>query len=273
MPARHVGRHRPSPRSSRTRFALPLAVVGAGVAAGLVVADARADELSLPAAATSATTLDARATATANRSNERVSRDVARDARSVVMTVSSAGVEGAASAKTAADSAAAQADAEAAAAAKTAAAAKATAAAAARVEAQRRAVAAAHRWVSPVSAYTLTSGYGFRWGKMHPAQDLACPVGTPVHALSTGTVVSAGWSREGYGYLVKIRYWDGTVSWMAHNSRLLVAVGDQVAPGQTIARSGNTGRSTGPHVHLEIHPNDAAPVAPLTWFSTRGVAL
>ena len=257
-------------------------MVGAGVAAGLVVADARADELSPPAAVTSAMTRDARAAATANRSSDRVSRDVARDARSAVMTVSSAGVEGAVSARTAADSAAAQADAaaaaeaaaaaaEAAAAAKTAVAAK--AAAAARVETQRRAVAAAHRWVSPVSGYTLTSGYGFRWGKMHPAQDLACPVGTPVHALSTGTVVSAGWSREGYGYLVKIRYWDGTVSWMAHNSRLLVAVGDQVAPGQTIARSGNTGHSTGPHVHLEIHPGDAAPVVPVSWLSARGVTL
>ena len=58
---------------------------------------------------------------------------------------------------------------------------------------------------------------------MHPAQDLATPTGNPVRSLSTGTVVFSGWSNEGYGYMVKIRYWDGTVSWMAHNSRLLVA--------------------------------------------------
>ena len=265
-------------------------MLGATVAAGLVVRDARADELSpaASAAAASAGTLgtagssqtDAVAAATANRSGERVSRDVAREARSAVVTLSAAGSQGAASAKTAAERAAARAEAVAAAKAEAAAEARAKAAAAARAkaaaakaEAQRRAAAAAHRWVSPVSGYTLTSGYGFRWGKMHAAQDLATPVGTPVHALSSGTVVFAGWDSTGYGNLVKVRYWDGTVSWMAHNSRLLVSVGETVEPGQTIARSGNTGHSTGPHVHLEIHPGDASPVAPLGWLKSRGVTL
>ena len=108
---------------------------------------------------------------------------------------------------------------------------------------------------------------------MHPAQDLAAPSGTPVRSLSTGRVVFAGWSNEGYGYMVKVRYWDGTVSWMAHNSRLLVSVGQAVVPGQTIAYSGNTGNSTGPHVHLEIHPGDGGAVAPRTWLAKRGVRL
>ena len=90
---------------------------------------------------------------------------------------------------------------------------------------------AAHRWVSPLASYTLTSGYGFRWGKLHPAQDLATPVGSPVHSLSSGTVVFAGWDSTGFGNLVRIQYWDGTVSLMAHNSRLVVKLGQAVTPG------------------------------------------
>ena len=143
----------------------------------------------------------------------------------------------------------------------------------AEVDVRHRLVALARRWVTPVTGYTLTSGYGFRWGRMHPAQDLAAPSGTTVRSLSTGRVVFAGWSNEGYGYMVKVKYWDGTVSWMAHNSRLLVSVGQAVVPGQTIAYSGNTGNSTGPHVHLEIHPGNGGAVAPRTWLAKRGVRL
>lgn len=131
----------------------------------------------------------------------------------------------------------------------------------------------AHRWVAPLAGYSLTSGFGYRWGKMHPAQDLARPVGGSVHSLSTGTVVYAGWDDTGYGNLVRIEYWDGTVSWMAHNSQVLVTVGQSVAPGQVVAHSGNTGQSTGPHVHLEIHPSGGAAVPPLPWLAQRGIRL
>jgi murein DD-endopeptidase MepM/ murein hydrolase activator NlpD len=85
--------------------------------------------------------------------------------------------------------------------------------------------------------------------------------------------VLSGWSNEGYGYMVKIRYWDGTVSWYAHNSRLLVSVGETVAPGEKVAYSGNTGNSTGPHLHLEIHPGGGAAVSPKTWLAKRGIYL
>jgi murein DD-endopeptidase MepM/ murein hydrolase activator NlpD len=150
-------------------------------------------------------------------------------------------------------------------------------AAKAKAEAARKAklaaVARAHRWVMPFSNYTLTSGFGWRWGRMHPAQDLAAPVGTPVRALSSGTVIFAGWSNEGYGYKVEIRYWDGTVSWFAHNSRLLVRVGEKVAPGEVVSYSGNTGNSTGPHLHLEIHPDGGAAVVPRTWLAKHGIYL
>ena len=100
-------------------------------------------------------------------------------------------------------------------------------------------------------------------GQDAPGQDFACPVGSPVRAMSSGTVIFAGWSTEGYGNKVKIRYWDGTVSWMAHNSRLLVAVGEG-RPRQPRRLHGNTGHSTGPHLHLEIHPGDGhGPVHPM----------
>lgn len=145
-----------------------------------------------------------------------------------------------------------------------------TRAAAATAEAARK---KAQRWVSPIVHYTLTSGFGWRWGRMHPAQDLGVPVGTAVHALSSGTVIFSGWSSEGYGYLVQIRYWDGTVSWFAHNSRVVVSVGQKVTPGQLVSYSGNTGHSTGPHLHLEIHPNGAGPVPPRPWLAQKGVNL
>ena len=208
---------------------------------------------------------DAIAAAAANRAGAGSSRDMAREAKTLIMGATS-------SAEGAAIVAAAAAD-EAAAAKAASDKAKAAAAAKAKADAKARAIARAHRWVSPVANYTLTSGFGWRWGKMHPAQDLACPTGSSVRALSSGTVVFAGWSTEGYGYLVKIRYWDGTVSWMAHNSRLLVSIGETVTPGQRVAYSGSTGNSTGPHVHLEIHPDGGAAVSPRPWLAKRGVYL
>jgi murein DD-endopeptidase MepM/ murein hydrolase activator NlpD len=130
---------------------------------------------------------------------------------------------------------------------------------------------AAHRWVLPLDGgYLLTSGFGMRWGAMHPGQDFATAVGTQVRAMSSGTVLSAGW-EGGYGNRIVIQYWDGTVSWYCHNSALIARAGDPVAPGQVVSLSGNSGHSTGPHVHLEIHPDAAAPVPPLAWLAAKGL--
>ncbi|MEP6630820.1 MAG: M23 family metallopeptidase, partial [Lapillicoccus sp.] len=96
--------------------------------------------------------------------------------------------------------------------------------AAATAQAAADAKAAAHAWVAPIghdSGFQMTSGFGMRWGAMHPGQDFAVAVGTPVRALSSGTVLFAGW-EGGYGNKLEIQYWDGTVSWFAHNSKLLV---------------------------------------------------
>ena len=163
-----------------------------------------------------------------------------------------------------ADAAAEKAAADAAAAAQ----AKAEADAAAQQKAQ--AAASAKAWVPFMTGgYQLTSGFGMRWGSMHPGQDFAVPTGTPVKAMSSGTVILAGW-QGGYGNKVEIRYWDGTVSWFCHNSKLLVKTGDSVTPGEVVSMSGNTGHSTGPHVHVEIHPNDGNPVPPIPWLKKMG---
>jgi murein DD-endopeptidase MepM/ murein hydrolase activator NlpD len=148
------------------------------------------------------------------------------------------------------------------------------AAAAAQAEQQKAqadaAAAAAHAWVPFMGGgYQLTSGFGMRWGSMHPGQDFAVPIGTPVKSMSTGTVIFAGW-QGGYGNKIEIRYWDGTVSWFCHNSRLLAKRGENVAPGEVVSLSGNTGHSTGPHVHVEIHPNDGSAVPPLPWLKKMG---
>jgi murein DD-endopeptidase MepM/ murein hydrolase activator NlpD len=146
--------------------------------------------------------------------------------------------------------------------------AKQTAAAALRQQADRKqaaaALAASQRWVMPIEGATFTSGFGWRWGRMHQGNDFGTPVGTPVAAMSTGTVVSTGY-ESGYGNQVEIRYWDGTVSLYAHLSEIKASVGDLVTPGQIVALSGNTGHSTGPHLHLEIHPNGGAPINPAPW--------
>ncbi len=135
---------------------------------------------------------------------------------------------------------------------------------------ETQSTADAHAWVPPINgSYSLSSGFGMRWGAMHPAQDFAIPVGTPVKALSSGTVIFAGVSG-GYGNKVELQLWDGTVVWYAHNSKLLVRQGDTVSPGEVVSLSGNTGHSTGPHLHLEIHPGGGTPVNPLGWLRSHG---
>jgi murein DD-endopeptidase MepM/ murein hydrolase activator NlpD len=108
-------------------------------------------------------------------------------------------------------------------------------------------------WVWPAQG-VFTSGYGWRWGRMHKGIDVANNVGTPIVAAAAGRVTFAGWHDGGYGYLVEITHEDGSLSLYGHNSRLLVRQGDSVSQGQAISEMGSTGRSTGPHLHFEIHP-------------------
>ncbi len=109
----------------------------------------------------------------------------------------------------------------------------------------------------------LTSGYGWRWGRMHRGIDIAAPIGTPIFAAAPGVVAYAGWNSGGYGNLVEIEHPDGSVTLYAHNSQILVNKGQKVSQGQQISTMGSTGRSTGPHLHFEIHPSGNGAVNPM----------
>jgi murein DD-endopeptidase MepM/ murein hydrolase activator NlpD len=113
----------------------------------------------------------------------------------------------------------------------------------------------------------LSSGYGWRWGRMHKGIDIAAPVGTPIVASASGKVITAGWNDGGYGYLVEVEHSDGSVTLYAHNSRILVRVGQQVRQGQQIAEMGSTGFSTGPHSHFEVHLAGRGAVNPMAYLS------
>lgn len=115
----------------------------------------------------------------------------------------------------------------------------------------------------------LTSGYGWRWGRMHQGIDIAAPVGTPIYAAAPGVVEFSGWNSGGYGNMVDIRHPDGSKTRYAHNSRNLVRVGQRVAQGHQIAEMGSTGYSTGPHVHFEIHIADRGAINPIALLQPR----
>jgi murein DD-endopeptidase MepM/ murein hydrolase activator NlpD len=92
---------------------------------------------------------------------------------------------------------------------------------------------------------------------MHEGIDIAVPEGTTVVAAAAGTVIHAGW-LGGYGNLVVVDHGNGLATAYAHNSGYAVSVGQSVGQGQVIAYSGNTGNSSGPHVHFEVRANGTA---------------
>ena len=116
---------------------------------------------------------------------------------------------------------------------------------------------------------TFTSGYGWRWGRMHKGIDIANNVGTPIVAAARGRVTFAGWHEGGYGYLVEVTHDDGSLTRYGHNSNLLVREGQLVDQGQTISLMGSTGRSTGPHLHFEILPPGEGAMNPLFFLPPR----
>lgn len=112
---------------------------------------------------------------------------------------------------------------------------------------------------------SLSSRYGRRWGRMHQGIDIAGPIGTPIVAAADGVVVVSGYSSGGYGNVIDIEHADGSITRYGHNNRLFVGVGTPVRQGQMIAEMGNTGRSTGPHLHFEFHPGGGRPVNPMAY--------
>ena len=102
------------------------------------------------------------------------------------------------------------------------------------------------------------SGYGvridpiYKTAKFHAGMDFSANIGTPVYATGDGTVVKAGW-ETGYGNLIQVNHGFGYVTWYAHLSKYKVRPGQKVVRGEVIGEVGNTGKSTGPHLHYEVH--------------------
>lgn len=126
----------------------------------------------------------------------------------------------------------------------------------------RRGTKSKPTYMYPVTNWNVTSNFGYRWGRLHAGTDVGVPVGTTVRASRAGQVITAGWVG-GYGNCVMIDHGDGVWTVYGHLSEFTTSVGSYVDQGEQIALSGNTGRSTGPHLHFEIRvngtPTDATP--------------
>lgn len=111
-------------------------------------------------------------------------------------------------------------------------------------------------WIIPVTGGQVTALFGhYPSGSPHSGTDFGVPVGTPVRASKSGTVIKKAELDYSYGYHLFIDHGDGLVTIYAHNSQLLVNEGDTVRAGQVIAKSGSTGNSSGPHSHIELRVN------------------
>ena len=109
-------------------------------------------------------------------------------------------------------------------------------------------------FIWPVSG-VVTSGFGYRWGRMHEGIDISAPCGTPIRAVASGTIIFSGW-MGGYGNLVVVDHGNGLATAYAHQSAIYASGG--VGQGQTIGAVGTTGSSTGCHLHFEVRVNGGA---------------
>jgi murein DD-endopeptidase MepM/ murein hydrolase activator NlpD len=135
----------------------------------------------------------------------------------------------------------------------------------------KQAEATRPKTVKPANG-TFTSGFGARWGTTHYGIDLANRIGTPILAAADGTVIEAG-TASGFGLWVRIQHADGTVTVYGHVNDYSVREGQKVKAGQQIARMGNRGQSTGPHLHFEVWDESGRKMNPLTWLNARGVSV
>lgn len=112
-------------------------------------------------------------------------------------------------------------------------------------------------YMMPVEGYVFTSPFGQRWGRAHEGIDLAVPTGTVVAAAADGVVIQSG-ENGGYGISIYVDHGNGIITRYGHLSQAYAQVGREVKQGETIGLSGNTGNSTGPHLHFEIRIGDVA---------------
>ena len=146
---------------------------------------------------------------------------------------------------------------------------------AARAEAEAATREAARpKFVMPINGARFSSCFCERWGTMHWGIDLAAPLGTPIYAAADGVVLRAG-PATGYGNAVYIQDADGNVEIYGHMKYYSVHAGDVVSAGDQIAKVGNQGQSTGPHLHFELHRGGMTgrPFDPQDWLAERGITV
>lgn len=135
-------------------------------------------------------------------------------------------------------------------------------------------VASNGKWAIPVpKGYRLTATFGQSgslWSANHTGLDFAAPNGTPIVAVTSGTVKEAGWAGA-YGNRTVIKLSDGTELWYCHQSRIRVRVGETVTTGQVIGEVGATGNVTGPHLHLEVRTPNGTPIDPMQVLRSKGL--
>ena len=129
-------------------------------------------------------------------------------------------------------------------------------------------------WVMPLSGYRISATFGaasYLWSRVHTGQDLAAPIGTPIHAIANGTITETGYAGS-YGNRTILTLDDGTEIWFCHQTSIYVNVGERVNGGDVIGTVGSTGNSTGPHLHLEVRPGAGDPVDPVGACAQHGLA-
>jgi murein DD-endopeptidase MepM/ murein hydrolase activator NlpD len=132
---------------------------------------------------------------------------------------------------------------------------------------------AAHMWALPTTGYHLTARFGDSsglWAHTHTGLDFAGPVGAPIMAVGNGTITETGYDGA-YGNKTVETLDDGTEIWDCHQEAITVSVGERVTQGQHIGLLGNTGNTTGPHLHLEVRPGGGDPVDPYFALLQHGV--
>jgi murein DD-endopeptidase MepM/ murein hydrolase activator NlpD len=122
-------------------------------------------------------------------------------------------------------------------------------------------------WVLPVVGYHLTGRFGQSsglWSSTHTGLDFAAPEGTEIRSIGPGVVVSTAYDGA-FGNKTVVKLDDGTVLWYCHQNEFGVQPGQQVKPGDLIGYVGSTGNTTGPHLHLEVHPGGGDAIDPEVW--------
>ncbi|MFI1014737.1 M23 family metallopeptidase [Streptomyces sp. NPDC020965] len=147
---------------------------------------------------------------------------------------------------------------------------KAEAEAAKKAEAERL----AKSYTMPLSSYLITATYGqsgSSWSSgQHTGLDFSASAGTPLKAVGSGTIKSAGYSGS-YGYRVVLELNDGTEIWYAHLSSMSVGAGQKVATGENVGRVGSTGNSSGDHLHMEVFTPGGSPMNPMAWLRSKNL--